>query len=181
MHIKNVSSTSKIKEILKENIAYDPLFMKKMQKIHTKNSSCSSIGINQLTHSNLFGSNMNKIQLETSLQNKALKNSSSHTKNLKKNNNSLEEHSSSNHYKPSSPRFEKANLVKDKNSSFIMENNKFSSMKSISSNKFNKLYNIFFSHLYCAIVIERCTLLLPLYCNNSISNRLNCCINLCPR
>lgn len=142
MHIKNVSSTSKIKEILKENIAYDPLFMKKMQKIHTKNSSCSSIGINQLTHSNLFGSNMNKIQLETSLQNKALKNSSSHTKNLKKNNNSLEEHSSSNHYKPSSPRFEKANLVKDKNSSFIMENNKISSMKSISSNKFHKYHNI---------------------------------------
>ena len=74
-----------------------------MQKIHTKNSSCSSIGINQLTHSNLFSNNSNKIHLETSLQK-----NTSHSKQYKKNNNSIED-------KHVSPRLEKSTIIKDKN------------------------------------------------------------------
>ena len=101
-----------------------------MQKIHTKNSSCSSIGINQLTHSNLFSNNSNKIHLETSLQK-----NTSHSKQYKKNNNSIED-------KHVSPRLEKSTIIKDKNSSFIMDNKKISTMKSISTSKYTKYHNI---------------------------------------
>lgn len=101
-----------------------------MQKIHTKNSSCSSIGINQLTHSNLFSNNSNKIHLETSLQK-----NTSHSKQYKKSNNSIED-------KHVSPRLEKSTIIKDKNSSFIMDNKKLSTMKSISTSKYTKYHNI---------------------------------------
>ena len=117
--MRDISNDKKVKE----NIVYDPLFMKKMQKIHTKTSSCSSIGISQLTHLNLFN---NRINVDTS-------------KHYKKNNNSIEErHISSQLDKSSS-------IIQDKNSSFISLSKKHNIRsanvsKSKSKEKSNQLY-----------------------------------------
>ena len=128
--MKDISNDNKNKKV-KENIVYDPLFLKKMQKIHTKTSSCSSIGISQLTHSNLFN---NRINVDTS-------------KHYKKNNNSIEErHISSQLDKSSS-------IIQDKNSSFISLTKKHNIRsanvsKSKSKEKSNQIYAKSNTHLY---------------------------------
>ena len=117
--MRDISNDKKVKE----NIVYDPLFMKKIQKIHTKTSSCSSIGISQLTHLNLFN---NRINVDTS-------------KHYKKNNNSIEERDISSQLDKSS------SIIQDKNSSFISLSKKHNIRsanvsKSKSKEKSNQLY-----------------------------------------
>ncbi len=121
---------------LKDN-KFDPLFMKKIQKIYSKQHSTQN-SLSKLTPSNIFNSH-----LENSLKNnsKNLQNNISNYKFIKGNNSSLDE---DNHFNPLIPNFDNSNFKEEKGniSSDFSQIKKYSIINSFSHGNFYSNSNI---------------------------------------
>ena len=137
-----ILQSNKINDFIKENNLnnFDALFMKKIQKIYSKQHSTQN-SLSKFSHSNFFKSNS---QLENSLKNntKSIYNNISNSKLMKRSNSSLDDETHIS--KPLSPNFENSKLKDEKGniSSDFSQIKKYSFINSISHGNFYNNSNL---------------------------------------
>ena len=137
-----ILQSNKINDFIKENNLnnFDALFMKKIQKIYSKQHSTQN-SLSKFSHSNFFKSNS---QLENSLKNntKSIYNNISNSKLMKRSNSSLDDETHIS--KPLSPNFENSKLKDEKGniSSDFSQIKKYSFINSISHGNFYNSSNL---------------------------------------